>query len=81
MQTKSGKYTDEDLRKAKELAELLQSFSNKDLACVINRKVTNSSRTMVIAEILVKEFGQAILNKRVIKLFGEDTVTQKYVKR
>ena len=81
MPQKSGKYTDEDLQKAKELAELLQSFDNRNLTSVANTRVTDKNRAMIIAELLVQDFGPQILNANVIKLFGEDTITKKYAKR
>ncbi len=74
-------YSQEDIMKAKNLAELLRSFNNKSLRCVSDSRVTDNNRDMVIAELLVREFGDAILNKGVIKLFGEDTLTSKYAKR
>lgn len=69
-------YTEEQLAKAKELADTLQAFSNRDIQCIIDRKVTDKTRMTDIADILVSEFGEKILSTGIIKLFGEDRFTK-----
>jgi hypothetical protein len=71
-------YSDEDIEAAKQLVRDLESFSNRDISHIANlSKVTDNSRSLVIAELLVREFGVAILNKNIFNPFGADTLTKK----
>lgn len=69
-------YTDEQIKEAKQMVLDLQSFSNRDIGHIANiKRVTDNTRSQVITALLIEEFGQDILNYRVYKPFGEDTVT------
>ena len=71
------KYTDEEFKTAVELLKTLQEFTNKDLQCMINHKVLDSTRNNVIAEILVNEYGDDILTTGIFNPFGEDKLSKK----
>jgi hypothetical protein len=66
-------YTREEKEAAKEFIELLRSFSNYDLQCVCNHKVTDKTRMNTIIEIVVSEYGADIMNAGVMpaKMYAE----------
>lgn len=66
-------YTGEEIKQAKELIELLRTFSNYDLQCVSNHKVTDKTRLNTIIELVVKDFGADIMNAGVMpaKMYAE----------
>lgn len=71
-------YSLEDIEKAKKLVSDLEEFSNKDISHIANfSKVTDKTRRGVILDLLVEEFGEAILSKGIYKPFGDDCLTAK----
>jgi NAD-dependent SIR2 family protein deacetylase len=65
-------YSDEEIKAAKELTQLLDSFNNKDLSLVANTSsVTDKSRGAVILQILIKEYGDEIITKNLFNPFGD----------
>lgn len=66
-------YTGEELQKAREFIELLRTFTNYDLQCVCNHKVTDKTRMNTIIEIVVSEYGPDIMNAGVMpaKMYAE----------
>ena len=64
-------YTPELIAYAKETSDLMNSLSDRDLAQVANIKRVKS-RKLLIAGLLVQEFGDEILNKGVIRFDAGD---------
>lgn len=71
-------YSDEEIQAARQLIQDLESFTNRDISHIANiQRVTDKSRRMVITDLVILEFGQDILSKRIYKPFGDDTLTRK----
>lgn len=66
-------YTENEIIKAKELIETLDNFTNYDIQCVVNYKVTDKNRLTAIIDAVVSEFGSDIMNNKVFtgKLFAK----------